>query len=379
MAIYAKTSCLSSDGISIFRRALGERPALPPSATRGLSNDSLLVVLVEDARGNVLWRSDSTTYSTMVTSGAVESPRLGNARIRAEIRPAAAESLVIGGVPASRLPVALLLLLLATGFAAFAIAQIRRQQMLIRTRERFVANVSHELRTPLQQILVFTELLRMGKVRNEGERQHSLEVIERETHRLILLVDNVLRFSRIDRSGAEPVGDTVDVAALARETVQTFDPLARTSDATVILDAESAHAMGDADSIRRVLLNLLDNAAKYGPRGQEIRVVVRRRGDRTIVSVEDEGPGVPEAERAGIWEPFRRLERDEAGSIAGSGMGLAIVRDLVRRMEGDVWMDERSSGASFTFDLPAAVADMSRAGDRTMSPAASRTGETNAE
>jgi signal transduction histidine kinase len=270
----------------------------------------LLVVLVEDPRGNVLWRSDSTTYSALVTSGAVESPRLGNARIRSIIRPAAADSLVIGGVPASRLPVALLLLLLATGFAAFAIAQIRRQQMLIRTRERFVANVSHELRTPLQQILVFTELLRMGKVRNEGERQHSLEVIERETHRLILLVDNVLRFSRIDRSGAEPVGDTVDVAALARETVQTFDPLARTSDATVILDAESAHAMGDADSIRRVLLNLLDNAAKYGPRGQEIRVVVRQRGDRTIVSVEDEGPGVPEAERAGIWEPFRRLERD---------------------------------------------------------------------
>jgi signal transduction histidine kinase len=355
IAIYAKSSCLSSDGISIFARAMAERPALPPTSTRGVPNDSLLAVRVEDTHGTLVWASaaDDTTGA----SGLSVWPRLGAVRVRVFIRPEIAQSLVIGGLPPSRLPAAALLFLLASGFAGFAIQQIRRQQTLMRMRERFVANVSHELRTPLQQILVFTELLRMEKLRTEEERKHSLEVIERETHRLILLVDNVLRFSRSEQGQVALNQERIDVAAVARDTIQIFLPLARTSDANIVLDAPGpAQAIADPDAVRRIVLNLLDNAVKYGPRGQTIRVSVGQGAGRAIVSIEDEGPGIPAGERMRVWQPFRRMERDEAGNAAGSGMGLAIVHDLITRLGGRAYIEDGTNrGARFVFELPAPV------------------------
>lgn len=351
-AIYAKSSCFSSDGVPIFARAMSDRPALPPAATGGISNDSLLYVRVEDAVGRLLW-SSSADADTSGAHGELAWPRLGGARIRVFLRPEMAATLVIGGVPPSRMPAAVLLLGLATCFAGYAILQMRRQQQLMRMRERFVANVSHELRTPLQQILVFTELLRMGKLRTEAEKRHSLEVVERETHRLIMLVDNVLRFSRTGQSEATLIAEPVSLDALARDTIQGFEPLARTNDAHIRLEAVRTQAMGDASAIRRVLLNLLDNAVKYGPRSQTIRVETRTEGSHAIIAVEDEGPGIAERDRAVVWEPFRRLERDEAGVVAGSGMGLAIVRDLVERMNGRVRIERGARrGARFIIELP---------------------------
>jgi signal transduction histidine kinase len=356
-AIYTKSSCLSLGGTSVFALAMDDRSALPPSLTAGLSNDSMLRVRVTDATGRLLWASDTGTADLAGVVGEAVWPRLGDLRVRVFIRPAIAESLVIGGLPPSRLPAAAFLLVLAAAFAAFAILQIRRHQELIRLRERFVSNITHELRTPLQQILVFTELLRMNKLRTDEERRHSIEVVERETHRLIQLVDNVLRFSRADRGEDVLVDEAVDVVRVARETLQAFTPLAATTDANVILQADgTAIARADAGAVRRVLLNLLDNAVKYGPRGQTITVAVHERQGKVIVSIEDEGPGVPAPDRERVWQPFRRLDRDEGEAVAGSGMGLAIVHDLTRRMGGVARIeDSPGGGARFVVELPAAA------------------------
>jgi signal transduction histidine kinase len=153
--------------------------------------------------------------------------------------------------------------------------------------------------------------------------------------------------------------ERIDVAAVARDTIQTFLPLARTNDANIVLDAPGpAPAIADPGAVRRIVLNLLDNAVKYGPRGQTIRVSVGQGAGRAVVSIEDEGPGIPEGERTRVWQPFRRMERDEAGNAAGSGMGLAIVHDLITRMGGRAYIEDGTNcGARFVFEVPSPVTE----------------------
>jgi signal transduction histidine kinase len=233
-----------------------------------------------------------------------------------------------------------------------AVRQLRRGHELVNLRARFVRNVSHELRTPLQQILLFTDLLRSGRLEDDAERSQALEIMSAETHRLIGMVGNLLRFS--DTEGAALRLATVDLASVAEETVEAFRPLAagRRGDIRVTT-VDRVGVRADADALKRVLINLLDNAVKYGPEGQTIRVEVRRSEEWGEVSVSDSGPGIPEQDRARIWEAFSRLEREEGGATAGSGIGLSIVRQIIDSMGGRVAVrDAVPEGACFTFALP---------------------------
>ncbi|HUF68422.1 MAG TPA: HAMP domain-containing sensor histidine kinase [Longimicrobiales bacterium] len=354
IAAYSKTSCLEIDGASVFALVAASTTALPPSLTGGLPPDSLLTLYVRDPHDHVVHESPLAWASTVFGSTG-PMPQLGNLELVVEIRPAVAERLVVGGVPYGGAPMALLLALLIVVSGGLAVLQIRRQHELMRTRERFISNVSHELRTPLQQILMFAELLRMEKLESADERRYSVEVIERETRRLIQLVENVLAFARSSRGGQALTRHSVDLEALVRETIAAFDPLARTSNASIRIVVDGpALAMADESAVRRILVNLLDNAVKYGPAGQTVTVTVGQAAGSTTLTVDDSGPGVPAADRARIWTDFSRLDRDDRGAIAGSGMGLAIVRDLVERMNGSVNVDDApGGGARFVVTLPA--------------------------
>jgi signal transduction histidine kinase len=112
---------------------------------------------------------------------------------------------------------------------------------------------------------------------------------------------------------------------------------------------------GDAAALRHVLLNFLDNAAKYGPPTQTVRVAAARYGALVRLTVDDEGPGVPPTEREAIWAPFARLDRDRRGTRPGSGIGLSVVRDLITRQQGRCWVDDApTGGARFVVELPVA-------------------------
>jgi signal transduction histidine kinase len=140
---------------------------------------------------------------------------------------------------------------------------------------------------------------------------------------------------------------TVPLAALVRETVERFAPLAAAVDATVrTVRLDPAVAAADPNAVRQILLNLLDNAAKYGPRGQTISVGLALLGGTARLWVEDEGPGIPAADRRRVWEPFMRLPRDVESSTAGSGIGLAIVRDLVAQLGGAAWIEAAPGGGT---------------------------------
>jgi len=274
------------------------------------------------------------------------------------INPAAAELLVIGGLPKSRLPTILGLLALTSAMVLVAIFQLRREQELALLRTDFVSSVSHQLRTPLAQIRMFGETLLLGRVRNDEERQRSLEIIVKEAQRLTHQVDNVLHFSRAERGEiALSLQETV-LAPLISEVLESFCPLAEAQDSRVeaSLD-ESLQAWVDPGAFRQILLNLLENAVKYGPPDQIVDVRLRKGAAGTIqLLVEDEGEGIPEAERSEIFAPYSRLERDRESGVAGSGIGLAVVRELARRQGASVRVESSvSGGARFVVAFPRGV------------------------
>jgi signal transduction histidine kinase len=196
----------------------------------------------------------------------------------------------------------------------------------------------------------------LGRCRSDDERRRFLEAASRETLRLGHLVDNILDFSRAERGVLDVSATPRRLAPIVAEVTQAFRPLAATR--RVRLEAEldpEAGAAVDEAGLTRVLLNLLDNAVKYGPEAGDVTVRLRRAADDVELAVEDRGPGVPAGEREAIFIPFRRLGRDRRSAATGVGIGLAIVRELVARHGGSCRVEDREGGgARFVVRLPGA-------------------------
>ena len=326
---------------------------LPPSLTKGLPNDSLFAVQVSDANGRELFRSPRQYPPTF--SGEHTHAAFGGLVTRVSLNPDVASALVIGGLPESRLSLLLGVLALTVGLAAIGLAQLRREGELARLRSDFIASVSHELRTPLAQVRMFAETLLLGRVRSDAERDRSLRIIDQEARRLTHLVENILQFSRAERQAIRLSPVTADLAGQVRDALEAFSPVARARRVTLRTELEEPLvATVDPDALRQIVLNLLDNAVKYGPKGQTVTVGARREAELVRVWVEDEGPGIAPEDAPRIWEPFTRLPTTSHTS-AGSGIGLAVVRQLAAAMEGSAAVERADGGgARFVLSLRAA-------------------------
>jgi len=343
---------------------------LPSALAKGLPTDSLLSVTLARPDGTPVFQS-SMVYEQLYAAADTMSPALGSMVASVAIRPQAAASLVIGGLPTSRLPMSLALVALTLAVGAVGLLQIRRYEQLSRLREDFVSSVSHELRTPLTQIRMLGELLSDDKLRAESERSRALQIIRRESTRLTQLVENILQFSRIRAAPPGPVElRDVDLDDAVREVIASFQPIAEAAGATVLAQPAPGLAVrGQREGVRRILMNLLDNAIKYGPAGQVVQVRAAAENGSVRLVVEDQGPGVPETERQRIWDPYWRLPRDLDGQMPGSGMGLAVVRSLTEQYGGSAWVESSGTapGSRFVVELPrasAAVAGQGSNGSR---------------
>jgi signal transduction histidine kinase len=317
---------------------------LPATFTEGRRNREVLAIRVHDPGGHRLFDNAHSMTSPLAARLDL-SARYGALSIDALIRPEVAGTLILGVSPRSRLPWTMGLLGLAAALAVIAMLQLRREGELTRMRADFVSSVSHELRTPLAQIRLYLETLRLGRAKTEAQREWSLSHIDRETTRLSHLVENVLRFSALEHTQASSDAP-VDVRKEVEHIVDEFRPLAESRQAAI----ETRIASGPhpvtlrGDAIRHVLLNLLDNAVKYGPAGQTIRVTLNGSPDELQLSVEDQGPGIPNAERERIWQPFVRGVAAQARG--GTGIGLTIVRSIVAQHGGRCRVECGTSGGA---------------------------------
>jgi signal transduction histidine kinase len=345
-----------------FQKSLTIGPLIPASSLGGANRNDLVSLDLTDAWGRQLFHSGGTFDPAFGISEKIADPAVGIFRgmtLRASISRSLAPRLVIGGLPRSRLPLLLAALALASGLLAAAILLFRRERALADLRSDFVSSVSHELRTPLAQIRLFAETLLLDRVRSPEERHRSLEIIDCEARRLAQLVENTLQFSRAERGAITLDLENRDVARLARQTLESFAPLADARKARVSTDIpETLTARVDEGAVRQILLNLLDNAVKYGPEGQEILVTLKEESGAVRLSVEDQGPGIPAKERERVWRKFVRLERDRETHEAGAGIGLALVSELVELHGGRAWVEDgRRAGSRFVVLLPKAAGD----------------------
>jgi signal transduction histidine kinase/Tfp pilus assembly protein PilE len=352
-AIYGIASTLGSFAPATFA-AITKMPLLPPSLTKGVPNDSLFSVKVWDG-GRIAWES---RYSKDTVFAGV-SPIWGDgvssvARVQVSIRPEVASRLVIGGMPETRTPLLIALCVLTCALLLSAFILTRRAQELAIIRDDFTSSVSHELRTPLAEIMVYAEMLQLGRVPAPDERTHAIAVIVREARHLTHLIDNVLLFSRASREPpTPPPAQPLPLSPLIREVARTFAPLARRHGISISEDLdESLAASISAPVLRHALLNLLDNAAKYSPKSSVITVGSARHGGCVRIWVDDQGAGVPVADRERIWEPYVRLPREVRSSSTGSGIGLSVVRHLAERYDGRAWVEDApNGGARFVIEL----------------------------
>ncbi|HWK89813.1 MAG TPA: HAMP domain-containing sensor histidine kinase [Longimicrobium sp.] len=337
---------------ALFEKSMDAKPLLPPRLAGTRKNREILSVRVFGPDGTVAFQTDDEGGWERAEDDSL-SARFGGMRVLATVRPSVANSLVIGGLPRSRLPLLVGLLLLAAGLTVLAVVLIRREGELARMRSDFVSSVSHELRTPLAQVRLFMETLRLGRYRTDQQREWLLDNMERETTRLTTLVDNVLHFSRSERGGLRGELEVVALHEYVPQVVDSFAPLAATRRVELRTQVEpGVVARLDPEAFRQVLLNLLDNAVKYGPHGQTVRVSAALEGAHVRIAVEDEGPGVDAAERERIWEPFRRGERAIGSVAVGSGIGLAVVREIVAWHGGSARVEDGERGARFVVEVP---------------------------
>ncbi|HUQ19591.1 MAG TPA: HAMP domain-containing sensor histidine kinase [Gemmatimonadaceae bacterium] len=338
----------------VFQQVLERTPLLPPSLVHGASRESILSVSAAAPRGGTIFRSASGSFRSASTVTDSLDERFGRMRLGVSLRSDIAPQLVVGGLPRSRLPMLGVIFALTVGLMVAALLQLRRQQQLAQLRVDFVSGVSHELRTPLAQIRLFAELLRNGQLRSEQERDRSIGIIDEEAQRLTYLVENVLAFSRSEHGGGAVAVEAVAMDREIEAAVDAFVPLARVRRAKIKSNVQRGLvARVDPRALRQIVLNLLDNAVKYGPLGQTVTVSLIGTETSVEVTVEDRGPGVPRSEREHIWEPYYRVARESDASVGGSGIGLSIVRELVLMHGGRAWVeDAQGGGAKFIVEFP---------------------------
>jgi two-component system, OmpR family, sensor kinase len=301
-----------------------------------------------------------------VIGGTLLALLAGLAVARRAMRPIAALTGAAKGVtrtrdPATRLPqpraddeVADLARTLEEMLRALDESRSETEAALARQRE-FVADASHELRTPLTSILANLELLEADL---EGEDAEIAGSALRSSHRMRRLVADLLLLARADAGRRAPRRAT-DMADVVREAVAEVAPVVDDHDVSVAIDADSGSlaVQGTPDDLHRLVLNLVENAVSHTPAGTSVHAELRRVGDRVMLEVSDDGPGVPAVMRERLFERFVRGSSTGERDAPGSGLGLAIVRAVAETHGGSVVLAEsESTGARFVVTLPAAPA-----------------------
>ncbi len=255
---------------------------------------------------------------------------------------------------------ALSCVVILTGLVVILLAN-SQERKLHALRADFVANVSHELKTPLSLVRMFGELLMTGRVASDEKRAQYLQIIVRESERLTALIENVLDFARVERGKVAYDFVPGDLAGVVGRAVEACRYRAETEGMRLEVEVpeELPEVVMDERALQLVVINLVENALKYAPGTDVVRVVVAHpphgRGEDVVtIAVLDRGPGIPAEDRERIFERFYRGKSARGSTVRGSGIGLALVAHIAGAHGGDVEAraGEGGKGAAFVVTLP---------------------------
>ena len=248
-----------------------------------------------------------------------------------------------------------LLSVMATTASYLIYRAIGREIAVVRLQSDFVAAVSHEFRTPLTSLRQFTTMLRENPKLSDQRRTVCYDAQMRAADRLVSLVESLLDFGRMEAGARRYQLEQRDCADVVRRTVDEFrmDPQAAHYDIELHEDGP-VQAEADAEALSRAVRNLLENAVKYSPEDRHVDVTLRRSNGHVRIVVRDHGIGIPATEQGRIFKKFQRGEQARTRGIKGTGIGLAMVDEIVRAHHGHVELEsEPGAGSTFTIVLPA--------------------------
>ena len=228
------------------------------------------------------------------------------------------------------------------------IEKIREQRITIegeaaqqeQMRREFSANVSHELKTPLTSISGFAELMAQGLAGEEKMREFSRDIYK-ESQRMITLVDDIIKLSKLDEGGQEQEWEDVDLYQLSADVMKSLRPVASRQSVTLSLEGEPATVRGVRQILSEMVYNLCDNAIKYNRPGGSVTVRVSPQESGALLRVKDTGIGIPQEHQKRVFERFYRVDKSHSKEIGGTGLGLSIVKHGAQFLGAEVTLDSK--------------------------------------
>lgn len=250
----------------------------------------------------------------------------------------------------------LVLLVLLVGIA-LTIRAADREARLAQAKSNFVANVSHELKTPLSLLSLFSEILELGRVKNEEKKIEYYQVIRHESRRLNKMIDNILDFSKIEAGRKTYDFTHNDMAEVIENVVSSYRYQIVNSgfDIRTDIQPEMPAVLIDRDAMTQAISNLVDNAIKYSREVKQLSIKTETFGSDLSIEITDSGIGIPRAEQAKVFEKFYRVGNGLVHDVKGSGLGLALVKHIIEAHQGTISVEsDVGKGSRFTILLPLA-------------------------
>lgn len=249
-----------------------------------------------------------------------------------------------------------------TGFVNGLIAVLHdntEQEKIDMERREFVANVSHELRTPLTTMRSYLEALADGAWQDPDLAPNFLNVTQTETERMIRLVNDLLKLSKMDSSEADLSREMVEFGVFFNRIIDRFE-MSKSQNVSFERKVPKSQYFVeiDTDKLTQVIDNIISNALKYSPEGGKVRFSVREKEGELLVSISDEGMGIPKENVDRIFDRFYRVDRARSRAMGGTGLGLAISKEMINAHGGKIWAQSRyGKGTSIHFTLPYEIDD----------------------
>jgi signal transduction histidine kinase len=242
----------------------------------------------------------------------------------------------------------------STEALAFQLEMLDRMETLGRAKSDFVSRISHELRSPLTSVIGYIELLvDGGPGEPNAEQLRMFAIIERNSRRLLALIEDLLTMSRAEAGTFELEVGPVDVRELVARVAETVAPSIARADLQLVVDLDAAVGLtADSDQLERALLNLVSNAVKFTPPGGEIEISSCVEGDDLALSVRDTGSGIPSEEQERLFTRFFRSTQAKEQQVAGTGLGLYIVKQIIELHGGTIDVSSTPAGSTFRIRVP---------------------------